>query len=319
MVADNLPPLVFFIVVEHDVSFQIGCVKKFLANLYTISTKKSGASPCQNAENPYTNDQLFKDLCSLKECLHSGEPMGTNRAVFDFVRAVLASQKTRGFAFLVCDKKQYLPTKPKTYMKVLLGTKDGMTQVFDDQGVVQPATVLRIAPTMITKVKTKEVDGYDAIQIASGEQKAHRVAKAQQGALAYQHVKEFRPNVMKQETIEGLETGATIDAATFAAGDTIEVSAISKGKGFQGVVKRHGFAGGPRTHGNKHHERAPGSIGSTGPSRVFKGLRMAGRMGADRVTVKNLKVLQVNAAEGILLVSGAVPGRKGTLVEVRGI
>ncbi len=196
-----------------------------------------------------------------------------------------------------------------------------MTQVFDENGAVQPATILRVSPAVITQVKTVETDGYDAVQVATGEQKESRISKAQLGHLggAYQFVKEFRPSAVKKETIAGLEKGAALDASVFAPGDMIAVSAISKGKGFQGGVKRHGFAGGPASHGHKHNLRAPGSIGSTGPGRVFKGTRMAGRMGADRITVKNLIVLQVNAAENILLIKGAIPGRKGTLVEVRGI
>ncbi len=206
-------------------------------------------------------------------------------------------------------------------MKFILGIKDGMTQVFDETGVAHPATVLRVEPAVITQVKTKESDGYDAVQVASGEQKEHRLGKAIKGHLggAFMHVKEFRPNVMKKESLAGLEKGASIKVSVFEPGDKIAVSAISKGKGFQGGVKRHGFKGGPASHGHKHNLRTPGSIGSTGPSRVFKGTRMAGRMGADRVTVKNLKVLQVNQEHNILLVEGAVPGRKGTLVEVRGI
>jgi large subunit ribosomal protein L3 len=204
-------------------------------------------------------------------------------------------------------------------MKFILGTKERMTQVFDAEGVAHPATVLRVSPATVTQVKGADIDGYEAVQVASGAQKEHRVNKAQKGHLggAFAAVKEFRPRSGKKEAVEGLEKGQVLDASVFEPGDVIAVSAISKGKGFQGVVKRHGFAGGPRTHGNKHHERAPGSIGAGGVQRVFKGTRMAGRMGGDRVTVKNLKVLQVNKEENVLLVSGAVPGRKGTLVEVR--
>lgn len=196
-----------------------------------------------------------------------------------------------------------------------------MTQVFDADGTAHPATILKVSPATVTQVKTTDSDGYDAIQIAAGEQKPERLSKALVGHLggAFKDVKEFRPRANQEETIEGIEKGQTLDASVFEAGDTIMVSAISKGKGFQGGVKRYGFSGGPRTHGNKHHERAPGSIGATGPARVFKGTRMAGRMGADRVTVKNLKVLQVNPAENLLLVKGAVPGRRGTLVEVRSV
>lgn len=195
-----------------------------------------------------------------------------------------------------------------------------MTQVFDADGNASPATILEVEPNIVTRVKTKETDGYDAVQVATGVQKEQRVAKAQKGQnAAYKHTKEFRPSLVKKETMEGIEQGASIDASTFAPGDEVIVSAISKGKGFQGGVKRYGFKGGPKTHGNKHHERAPGSIGAGGNGRVFKGTRMAGRMGADRITVKNLQVLQVNKDKNILLIKGAIPGRKGALVEVRGV
>ncbi len=206
-------------------------------------------------------------------------------------------------------------------MKFILGTKVGMTQVFDADGVCHPATILRVSPATITQVKTTEVDGYAAVQVATGEQKAARVNKAQTAHLggAFTHVKEFRTRVNYDESVDGLEKGQTFDASTFEAGDKIAVAAISKGKGFQGVVKRYNFKGNKATHGQKHTLRAPGSIGATGPARVFKGTRMAGRMGSDRTTVKNLEILQVNTDDNVLLVSGAVPGRKGTLVEVRNV
>lgn len=206
-------------------------------------------------------------------------------------------------------------------MKFILGTKERMTQVFDTDGVAYPATILRVSPATISQVKTAEKDGYEAIQIASGEQKVHRMNKAEMGHLggAYKNVMEFRPRETHKESVQGLEKGGTLDASVFSVGDMIVVSAISKGKGFQGVVKRHGFRGGPGSHGMKHTLRTPGSIGATGPQRVFKGVRMAGRMGSDRITVKNLKVLAIDTKENILLVSGAVPGRRGTLVEVRNV
>ncbi|MFN3693169.1 MAG: 50S ribosomal protein L3 [Candidatus Paceibacteria bacterium] len=205
-------------------------------------------------------------------------------------------------------------------MKFIVGTKDRMTQVFDANGVCHPATILRVETATITKVKTAAVDGYDAVQLATGSQKSHRIAKAQQGQFAGAAVvREFRPKSSYGETVPGdMTVGATINASVFAPGDIVTVSAVSKGKGFQGVVKRHGFGGGRRSHGQKHSEREPGSIGATGFKRVIKGLRMAGRMGGDRITVKNLTVLQVNPAENLILVKGAIPGRPGTLVEVRG-
>ncbi len=203
-------------------------------------------------------------------------------------------------------------------MKFIVGTKDRMTQVFDASGVCHPATILRVEPATVTKIKTVESDGYNAIQLASGSQKDHRIAKAQKGQFnGAALVREYRPKATYGETIDGVALGTTIDAGIFAPGDTVTVSALSKGKGFQGVVKRHGFAGGRRSHGQKHSEREPGSIGSTGFGRVIKGLRMAGRMGGDRITVKNLTILQVNPAENLILVKGAIPGRPGSLVEVR--
>ena len=203
-------------------------------------------------------------------------------------------------------------------MKFIVGTKTGMTQVFDETGVCRPATVLKVDPAVVSQVRTNEKDGYEAVQLASGEQKEHRVGKAQKGHFgkAAASSKEFRPRAVYNESIEGVEKGAEIDVSIFAAGDAVTVSATSKGKGFQGVVKRHKFAGGRRSHGQKHSEREPGSIGATGIARVLKGTRMGGRMGNDTVTVKGLTVLQVNKEENIMLVSGAVPGRKGTLVTV---
>ena len=206
-------------------------------------------------------------------------------------------------------------------MKFILGTKEHMTQVFDTDGVAHPVTILRVTPAKVTQVKTIEKDGYEAVQIASGDQKPHRVNKAQRGHLggAFKNVMEFKVRKGVKEVLPTFEKDASFDASIFAKGDVVSVSAISKGKGFQGVVKRHGFRGGPGSHGMKHTLRTPGSIGATGPQRVFKGLRMAGRMGGDRITVKNLKVIAVNAAENIILVRGAVPGRRGTLVEVRSV
>ncbi len=206
-------------------------------------------------------------------------------------------------------------------MKFVLGTKEHMTQVFDAQGNAHPVTILRVSSAKITQVKTTEKDGYEAVQIASGAQKEHRVNKAGRGHQggAFKHVMEFRPRTGTDESISGFEKDASFDVSVFSEGDMVRVSAISKGKGFQGVVKRHKFAGQQRSHGVKHALRQPGSIGTTGPQRVFKGKRMAGRMGADRVTVTNLKVIAVNKDENILLIRGAVPGRRGTLVEVRSI
>jgi large subunit ribosomal protein L3 len=204
-------------------------------------------------------------------------------------------------------------------MKFILGTKERMTQVFDKDGVAHPATIVRVAPAVVTQVKNGGADGYEAVQVAAGTQKEHRVTKAERGHLggAFKFVREFRTRSGRNDSVSDLTKGAAIDATVFAVGDRVAVSAVTKGKGFQGVVKRHGFHGHPASHGTKDVLRAPGSIGAGGMQRVFKGRRMAGRMGGERVTVKNLTVLAIDGAENIVLISGAVPGRRGTLVEVR--
>lgn len=191
-----------------------------------------------------------------------------------------------------------------------------MTQVFDDKGAVSAATMITAGPVVVTQVKTKEKDGYEAVQVGFGTKKEKNIAKPQLGHL--KGLGTFR--YLREAPAGAGERGAKIDVSIFAPGDTVEVSAVSKGKGFQGVVKRHGFHGGPRSHGQKNKERSPGSIGGGGRAggRVAKNMRMAGRMGGDRVTVKNLHVLQVDLATNTLLISGAVPGRPGTLVEIRG-
>jgi len=197
-------------------------------------------------------------------------------------------------------------------MKFIVGKKQYMTQIFKEDGKIEPATVLAIPNVVVTQIKSDEKDGYNAIQIGYGKRNEKNVNKAQKTKGFFEGFMEFLNDTNSKYTV-----GDSINISTFTEGDTITVSAISKGKGFQGVVKRHGFHGGRRSHGQKHSEREPGSIGATGPQRVFKGTRMGGRMGGDRVTVKNLKVLQVDTKNNQLIVSGAVPGRRGTLVEVR--
>lgn len=199
-------------------------------------------------------------------------------------------------------------------MKFILGTKKGMTQVFDADGVVHPVTVLVLQKTVVTQVKSKETDGYTAVQVGYGEQKEFRINKAQKPKGNVRGLKEFR-----MDDVSAFAVGNEVLATDFKEGEKVQVSAISKGKGFQGVVKRHGFAGGPRTHGQKHSERERGSSGG-GPGRaggrVVKGMKMAGRMGGDRITVPNLTVIRVDVEKGELLIEGAVPGRRGTLVEI---
>ena len=200
-------------------------------------------------------------------------------------------------------------------MKVLLGTKQHMTQFFDEDGNAHAATVVDAGPMVVTHVRTSDKDGYSAIQVGYGTQKESRVSKPLLGHLGnlgpFRYVREFQVD-------ETPDVGAELAVDQFEVGDTITVSGTSKAKGFQGVVKRHGFAGGRRSHGQKHSEREPGSIGATGPQRVFKGTKMGGRMGGDRVTVKNLKVLAVDPQAHTMVIKGAVPGRRGTLVEIRG-
>lgn len=200
-------------------------------------------------------------------------------------------------------------------MKFLLGTKENMTQIFTEDGLVIPVTVIKTSPNVITQVKTSDKDGYKAIQIGFGEKKAQNITKPQKG-----HVKELGnfAHLKEVKLVGEFSVGDKIEAGTFQEGDKVTVSAISKGKGFQGVVKRHGFKGGRRSHGQKHSEREPGSIGVGGIQRVFKGMRMGGRMGADRVTVKNLKVARIDSDQQLVYIKGAVPGRRGTLVEIKG-
>lgn len=204
-------------------------------------------------------------------------------------------------------------------MKILLATKSHMTQIFNDQGQVFAGTVLKTSPMTVTQVKTVEgKDGYASVQVGFGDQKESRLSKAVRGHLngkAFRTLKEFR-----MDDAGSHELGATIDLSSFAVGDGVVVAGTSKGKGFAGVVKRHGFHGGRRSHGQKHSEREAGSIGG-GPGRaggkVAKGIRMAGRMGSERVTVKNLKVLHIDTVRGEIIISGAIPGNRGSLVEVR--
>lgn len=192
-----------------------------------------------------------------------------------------------------------------------------MTQVFDKDGVVYPATIVNAGPVVITQVKDASKDGYEAVQIGFGEKNSKNINKPLKGHLKglgdFRYLKEFKADK------DSFKVGDKIDASVFEEGEKVVVSSISKGKGFQGVVKRHGFKGGPRTHGQKHSERKPGSIGSTGPQRVFKGTRMAGRMGSDRITNKNLQIVAIDKENNKILVKGAIAGRRGTLVEIKSI
>ena len=175
-----------------------------------------------------------------------------------------------------------------------------MTQLFDENGIVRPVTAIVLEPLTVTLLRTTDRDGYDAVQVEYGDKKS-KLKKEFHGTGEYA----VGDNVATTEV--------------FNSGDVVRVSAASKGKGFQGVVKRHGFAGGPRTHGQKHNERQPGSIGSGLRNRVPKGTRMAGRTGNNRVTIKGTKVVMVDKDRGLLLLHGSIPGRRGTLVEIQGV
>lgn len=202
-------------------------------------------------------------------------------------------------------------------MKFILAQKEEMSQVFAEDGRVVPVTVLSAGPCIVTQVKSVEKDGYSALQLGFGDRAEKNLSKAVKGHLKgkgnFRFLREER--ILDSET---LSEGDTVTVSQFAEGDPVEVSGVSKGKGFQGVVKRHGFSGGPRTHGQKHSEREPGSIGGGLRTRVPKGMRMAGRMGGDMVTVKNLKVVKVDSENNKMYISGALPGRRGTLLLVRG-
>lgn len=204
--------------------------------------------------------------------------------------------------------------------KFALGTKLHMTQVFDEAGVVHGVTVIEVEPSVVVQTKTKEKDGYKAVQVGYGKKSAKNINKAVTGHIKglglFRWLKEYR--VAPDATLP--EVGSHVaPVELFEVGQVVEVSGITKGKGFQGVVKRHGFKGGRRSHGQKHSEREPGSIGGGGRDggRVAKGMRMAGRMGGDRVTVRNLKIVAVDKEANQIMIEGAVPGRRGTLIEIK--
>ncbi|CAM2778240.1 50S ribosomal protein L3 [Actinomyces slackii] len=203
--------------------------------------------------------------------------------------------------------------------KALLGTKLGMTQIWDEDGILRPVTVVRVDTNVVTQVRTIETDGYEAVQLAFGEIDERKVTKplaghfAKAGVAPRRHVAEIRTS-LAGDFAPGQELGAD----TFEVGQLVDVTGTSKGKGFAGVMKRHGFAGVGASHGAHRNHRKPGSIGACAtPGRIFKGLRMAGRMGNAKRTVQNLKIRGVDADKGVLLVNGAIPGPKGSVVVVR--
>jgi len=199
------------------------------------------------------------------------------------------------------------------FMSFIIGKKLKMSQIWKDDKIVS-VTFIQAGPITITQIKTKEKDGYEAVQ-AGFDATKKKINKPEKGHLKdlgnFRNLKEFKTKNSE------LKVGDVLTVEQFKEGDKVKVSGLNKGRGFQGGVKRHGFAGGPKTHGQKNRHRAPGSIGATAPQRVLPGLRMAGHMGTERVTIKNLKVVLIDKENNILALKGAVPGMKGTLLEIQ--
>jgi len=197
-------------------------------------------------------------------------------------------------------------------MKFILGEKIEMTQLFDEKGNVKPVTLIEAGPCFITQIKTKERDGYEAIQIGF-EKKKKGIKKTEKGK-EYKCLREFR--ILDSSSKTG-NVGDKIDVSIFKEGEKVKISGISKGKGFAGAVKKWGFAGRNATHGVKHEERILGSVGATDPERVFKGKKMSGRMGGERTIIKNLEIVKIEPENNLIAIKGAIPGRKGTLLEIK--
>ena len=202
--------------------------------------------------------------------------------------------------------------------KGLIGKKVGMTQIFDEQGKVIPVTVIEAGPCIVAQVKTVENDGYDDIQLGFGDVKENKVIKPVKGHYAKvnltpkKHLREFR-----LDSVENVKVGDELKADTFEVGDKLDIQGTSKGKGFQGVIKRHGQSRGPMGHGSMYHRR-PGSMGPTStPGRVFKGKRLPGHMGAQTVTIQNLEVVRVDLDKNVILVKGSVPGANGAILKLK--
>ena len=197
-------------------------------------------------------------------------------------------------------------------MAFILGKKIEMTQIFDDEGNAVPVTLIEAGPCIVLQNKTKATkDGYDAV-VVGFEKKIKRVKKTEKGK-EYRYLKEFS---VQESGIKNYELGQEIDVSVFKEGDSVKVSGISKGKGFQGGVKRYGFAGHPTTHGTKHEVRTIGSVGATDPGRVFPGKRMPGHMGSVRISTRNLKIVKVDTENNLIAIKGAIPGGRGTLLEI---
>ena len=201
-------------------------------------------------------------------------------------------------------------------MKFILGKKIGMSQMWDENNKIVPVTIISAGPCFVLQKKTKEKDGYEAVQVGFEKiEKKNKIGKSMKNK-EYKFIKEHR--LKESNEAEGLNVGDEINVGIFQEGDLVKVTGISKGKGFQGVVKRHGFSGRNATHGVKHEHRTLGSTGCRFPQHVIKGKKMPGRMGSKRVSVKNLKIMKIDKENNLLIVKGAVPGKKGALVEIRG-
>ena len=196
-------------------------------------------------------------------------------------------------------------------MKFILGKKIGMTQIWKENKVI-PVTLIEAGPCFVTQIKTKEKDGYQAVQLGFEKIEKEKKIKKSQKNKPFRYLREFR-----LDNVEEFKVGDVIDVSRFEPGEKVKVSGISKGKGFQGVVKRWGFSGRNATHGVKHEERKPGSIGSAFPQRVIKGKKMPGRMGNERVTIKNLEIVDIDKEKNLIAVKGGVPGRRGALLEIQ--
>lgn len=203
-----------------------------------------------------------------------------------------------------------------TVMKFILGRKENMVTFIGNDGLATAATLIAVGTSVITQIKSKAIDGYEAVQIGFGTRAEKNISKAVQGHTkdlgSFATIREFR--VPDAST---WKKGDKLDASLFTVGEEVTIVGTSKGKGFQGVVKRHGFHGGRRSHGQKHSEREPGSIGSTGQQKISKGRRMGGRMGSDRISIKGLCILGVDTTNGKILVSGCIPGVKGAIMEIK--
>ena len=202
--------------------------------------------------------------------------------------------------------------------KALIGRKVGMTQIFDEEGKVIPVTAIEVGPCTVTQIKTVEQDGYTAVQLGFGEVKERKLNKPQLGHLSKnklapkKYLREFR-----LDSVEGMKVGDELKADVFAVGDKVDVQGTSKGKGFQGVIKRHGQSRGPMGHGSMYHRR-PGSMGPTStPGRVFKGKKLPGHMGNQTITIQNLEVIKVDLDKNVILVKGSVPGAKGAILKLK--